>query len=93
MANIIITCDVASITFDYGDYATNGGVPYKKGSYDKSSVKSIEMAADESYIKFNNQYLSWEAGNYQVVDSVQGVAPTSQSHLYDLLVGCKSMEN
>lgn len=93
MANITIQCDDATFTFNYGDYATNGQVPYKMGSYDKQSVKSIELAADESFVKFDNIYLSWAAPTtYQIVDTVDGIEPSSQYDLYNLLVQCKLTE-
>lgn len=99
MANLTITCDEASIFVDYGTQAQL--VAVKKGCYDKSSVVSIEMAWDESYVfvkklDYGNLSLTYNPANTNpnllIVDSVHGIAPTSQQDLFNMLVECKLSE-
>lgn len=82
-----------SIWVDFGMYAMDVNVDGKGASYRASDISILIMEKDEShiivkmkdFITSNNWTVTWEVDpenpHYLVVDSVNGVAPTSQLDL------------
>lgn len=87
MAKITITSDDASLTVNYGDYSSVIGMKSEK--MNRSNV-SLALSQDGSYIEFNmtkwGLWLSDDGhGATRKVDSVNGVAPTSNEDLFNKL--------
>lgn len=88
MANITITSSTNLLKVDLGTYATAFGV--EKEYWHKHSIH-FKLVAGSTFIKAGEDNgtdiaLSYNAtANAYIVDSVDGVAPTSNSHLYSLL--------
>jgi len=87
MANIVITSSTNLIKVDWGTYATK----YSKEIWHKSSLH-LFLNNGNNYVEASEDNgtgttLSYSATtNCFIVDSVDGVAPTSNSDLYDKLV-------
>ena len=90
MANIVITSTTNSIKADFGVYAPT--IKIKKGAWRRDLITSFQLAdGDEfivAYVVGENRWnLSYTNGSANlIVDSVDGVAPTSNSDLYDKLI-------
>jgi hypothetical protein len=95
MANIVIVSTTNTIKIDNGIYAgLEGalGVIQKKATFRKSDVRRIALSpSDASVVVFLIEHglsfitsFNGSAGTLQV-DLVDGVAPTSNSDLYDKL--------
>lgn len=89
MANIVITTTTNIIKVDFNDLSSVTGI--KKGCWGDSII-AFQLVADESFIKvIVSGVPSWavsyngSTGTLQI-DSVDGVAPTSNSDLYNKLV-------
>lgn len=89
MAFITITSTTNMIHVDFGVYAAANGIP-KKEVFHKNDI-SFLLCYDESFVgvKYAGQ-VGWSvnydgAGENLQIDSVDGVAPTDNAHLYDLL--------
>lgn len=90
MANIVITSTANSIKVDFGDYASTVGMV--KGTWNKRTIESFKLAVSDAYItahtteepRWNLVYA--ESGNNLIVDSVDGVTPTSNNDLYNKLI-------
>ena len=92
MANIVITKTGNVVNVDFGNYAVSNSVDGKKASYKVDDISIVWLEKDDSvvyvrmkdYITTNNWRLSFEnVGNVFVVDSVDGVAPSSNQDLMD----------
>jgi hypothetical protein len=88
MANIIITSTTNSIKVDFGVYSTALGVT--RGIWKKDHIVNITELTDMVDINFENQP-DWKVSFDGVVDTFQvdsldGVAPTSNTDLYDKLI-------
>ena len=89
MANVTITSTANILKVDMGDYASEAGV--KKENWHKSSIH-FKLVAGETFVKVGEDngtdfaICFEETCNAYIVDSVDGVAPTSNEHLYNLLV-------
>jgi hypothetical protein len=93
MANIVITTNGNLVHVDFGNYSVSQSVDGKKASYLISDISIVWMEKDDSviYVKMkdaittNNWRLSWEYLDNEtfVVDSINGVAPTSNQDLMD----------
>jgi len=82
-----------SVWVDFGVYVADNSIDGKGASYRISDISILVMEKDEShiivkmkdFITSNNWTLSWQLDpdkpSYLVVDSVNGVAPTSQMDL------------
>jgi len=92
MAFITVTDTANNILVDFGVYS--GVIPsvlYSKAPFRKTAV-TFQLAADESFVRVearNGQ--SWSisfdgAGEILQIDSINAVAPTSNSDLYDKLI-------
>src|SRR3990172_10260578 len=86
MSNITITSTANTIELNYGDYAAAIGL--SKSLVVKSGVKFVNLAVASAYVEtaVNNLTLPLvyiASGSFYIVDSVDGVAPTSNSDLYD----------
>jgi hypothetical protein len=97
MANIVMTSTTNTIKCDNGVYSGVAGalgVIQKKATFRKDEVFRFSLAPDESYVQIlfksreKNYFLlsfNGSTGTLQV-DTIDGVAPTSNSDLYDKLV-------
>ena len=98
MANIVITKSGNSVIVDFGDYASLPNVDGRKASYKVDDIGIIWIEKDDSmvYVKIkmfitnNDWQLSYTTttGAF-TVDSVDGVAPTSNSDLFDKLTALR----
>jgi len=97
MAYMVMVSTTNSIKVDNGVYSgVSGalGVIQKKATFLKSEVFRFSLAPDESYVQIlfksrDNSYflLSFDGSSGTLkVDSIDGVAPTSNSDLYDKLI-------
>ena len=93
MSNIVVVKNGNSIEVDFGVYVSVANL--KKSSYDVNGIALVQLAGDDShvqvyvsienilwYLTFNNTYVGDE---YFIVDSIDGVVPTSNEHLYNLI--------
>lgn len=89
MANLVITSTTNSISVDFG---VLGVAPYpKKGTWNKNEIVQISLQPSDTFVKVINigdpeWQVSYDGNNGLQVDSVAGVAPTSNSDLYTKLV-------
>ena len=93
MANITVEKAGNSINVDFGKYHTIANI--QKSSYDVSDVKLIQLTADNTHVQVYVQventvwFLTFDqtytGSEYFIVDSIGGVAPTSNEHLYNLI--------
>lgn len=90
MPNVVITDTTNTIRVDFGDYASATG--FKKGSWPKDKIEHFKLDSDDEYVFALTQLdprwalsFNGSTGTFQV-DSVNGVAPTSNSDLYDKLI-------
>lgn len=89
MANIIVTSSTNAIKADFGVLGVSP-LP-KKGTWNKAQVISFTLSPSDAFLKAsilgeNEWQLSWNGTNGLQVDSIDGVAPTSNSDLYDKLL-------
>lgn len=89
MANITIVRQDAAISVNFGVYYPSDVVTYIEVCYQQSNFDLIGNAVSHIDIKFSDQEvfkvgIVQEDDNY-VIDSVDGVAPTSINHLFELL--------
>lgn len=93
MANIVITTSGNLVHVDFGVYSISESVDGKKASYLISDISIVWMEKDESHVRVkmkdsittNDWKLSYDDQHpdYFLVDSVNGVAPTSNQDLFD----------
>jgi hypothetical protein len=87
MANIVITSSTNLVKVDWGIYATS----FSKESWHKSSLH-LFLNNGNNYVQVSEDNGTGIALTYIattnafIVDSVDGVAPTSNSDLYDKLI-------
>lgn len=86
MPNITVTSTTNAIKVDFGDYYPT--LQFSKATFDKKHIESIKL---DSSVQINmDKEISWlvtydgASGTYQV-DSVDSVAPTSNTDLYNKL--------
>ena len=93
MANVIITSSANIIIVDFGVYSSFVG--YKKGLFQKRKI-SIQLISDLSFVRVENSNgehwaISYiQSGESLIVESVDGIAPTDNEHLFDLLTDLMS---
>ena len=92
MANIVITKTGNIINVDFGNYVVSSNVDGKKASYQVSDISIVWLEKDESivHVKMKDSIttrdwrLSFEATpDAFIVDSIDGVQPTSNQDLMD----------
>jgi hypothetical protein len=87
MANIVVTTTTGSILVDFGVYSTPLGM--SKGVWRKDTLININLRTDGVLVDIEGQS-DWlvsfdgKVGTFQI-DSIDGVAPTSDSDLFDKL--------
>lgn len=87
MANITIVSTTNSIQVDFGDYSSSIGVTC--GSYNKAAINHISCDADVIFIYLINGgvwKVDFDGSNAYKIDSVDSVAPTDNSDLYQKLI-------
>jgi hypothetical protein len=90
MANIVITSTTNSIKLVYNTYTSNPLIP-DKDCWHKSTAH-FSLSNGSAYVRASEDNgmdidLSWDgATGTMQVDSIDGVAPTSNSDLYDKLI-------
>jgi len=89
MANIVITTTTNSVKFDLGVYSSVVG--FSKATRRKESLNRICLYTN--YVEYltleNKSYIVHYTTNTEgalIVDSIDGVAPSSLSDLYDKLI-------
>ena len=88
MANIVVTSTLNTIVVDFGVYSSVVG--YKKANFQKRMI-SIQLIFDLSFVRVENSQGNNWAVSYAtfeealVIDFVDGIAPTDNEHLFDLL--------
>ena len=90
MANLVITSSTNCIKVDFGVLASVGHLPIK-GVWTKEHVIRFSLEHGNAYVKIQTvSELEWQVSfngvNGLQVDSVDAVAPVSNSDLYDKLV-------
>lgn len=89
MANLVITDSTNAIKVDFG---VLGVAPYpKKGAWNKNEIVTIQLQPSDTFVKIINigeaeWQTSFDGNNGLQVDTVNGVAPSSNSDLYDKLI-------
>jgi hypothetical protein len=87
MANIVITKVGNSIKVDFGVYSGTGRLEMLKSSFDARDIQRVDQYSDHLHVGMRGQSPDWEVAisgtAYLVVDSIDGVAPSSISDLYD----------
>ena len=94
MANIVITKTANLINVDFGIYSVSNDVDGKKATYKVEDISIIWLEKEESIVNLkmkdaittDHWLLSYDgiSGTYQV-DTIDGVAPTSNQDLMDKL--------
>ena len=88
MANIVVTSTLNTIVVDFGVYSSVVG--YKIANFQKRMI-SAQLIEDLSFVRVeNSQGIHWSVSyaTFQealVIDSIDGIAPTNNEHLFDLL--------
>lgn len=94
MANIVIVSTGNYIDVDFGIYATSSGVDGRRATYQKADLSIVYLEKDDSivYIKMKDYITSslWlvsfdSTSDALMIDSINGVAPTSNIDLYNKL--------
>lgn len=91
MANIVVTSTANSIKVEFNIYSTI--VDMIKGTWSKASIQNVLLRTDGVLVDVLTQpdwLVSFDGsvGTFQI-DSIDGVAPTSNSDLYDKLIALK----
>ena len=101
MANAVVTKTGNSVIVAFNDYSSNVNIEAKKRSYCIADIVEVELEEDLSHVlvvmRHAHEQLTWEltydsayAGTkYFIIDSVEGVAPMSQSDLFDKLTALR----
>jgi len=90
MANLVVVSDVNKIECDFGVYAATAKI--LQGAWQRDSITSITIDADEDYIEVHTKDgYNWTVcyaafSGAMIIDSVNGVAPSSTLDLYDKLI-------
>ena len=91
MANVVVTSTANIIKVDFGIYAGTF-TPYQKAIFHKNVI-SFQTPAAGGFVRVEDrQGQNWAvsfdgAGESLQVDSVDGVVPTDNDDLYNLLIG------
>lgn len=86
MANIVVTSTVNYIKVDFGDYYPSS-YPISKAYYNVNDIEKVELFSNMVKVHMlasdKDWELSFDGGTGFQVDTVDGVAPTSNSDLCD----------
>jgi aminopeptidase-like protein len=89
MSNLTVALSGQSIYVDFGDYYNpNSNIEWLKATYHKESLHKVELLADHLHIQMEYEPLwqvtcpSVSGGPYFIIDSVNGVTPTSNEDLF-----------
>ena len=92
MANLVVTRTGNVITVVFNDYHTNGFIDLKQSSYNATSYISKVHVMDDHVLVWGSDNKLWKVitpnGDQTkglIVDSVNGVIPTSIDHLFTLI--------
>lgn len=101
MANVVITVSGNSLIVDYGDYSSSGAVDALSASYCACDIVEIQRAKDDSHclvmMRDAHGKRQWEVtydatysgDEYFIIDSIDTVAPTSNSDLFNKLTALR----
>lgn len=90
MANIVVTSTTTKVSADFG--ALSSAIGLSKGTWHKDDITSIALGNGSNWVEVHTKDgHDWKVcytayADSLVVDSVDGVAPTSNSDLYTKLV-------
>ena len=88
MANVVVITTPNLFIVDFGVFAPLVG--YKKATFQKGSI-SFQLVNDETFVRVEdsrggNWSVSYNlSGQALIIDSVDGVAPTSNEDLFNIL--------
>jgi hypothetical protein len=94
MANVVITSSGNYIDVDFGIYAVSSSVDGRKATYKKDDISIIWLEKDDLFVDVkmkdaittNHWRLSFNATPEAfIIDSIDGIAPTSNIDLYNKL--------
>jgi len=97
MANIVIVKTGNSLIVTFNAYGSNPNIDSKSRGYSIENLSEIDEIYDETHIIIHmssthekgNWSVTWDAAylgtEYFIIDSVDGVAPTSQADLFSKL--------
>lgn len=96
MANLVLTSTTNTVTVNYGVYGGNPANPFSEGVYAKTYLVRFQISADGNFIEMffsdgsvsnvtwsqsNNPTVPTDGMALSTIDSIDGVAPTSQADL------------
>ena len=94
MANIVITSTANTIIVDFGDYAVLENIDGKKAVYNITDISIVWLEKDDSFINVKMkdaittpywQISYMETTGALIVDSIDGVAPTDNVDLFNMI--------
>jgi hypothetical protein len=100
MANLVLTSTTNTVTVNFGVYGGTPANPFSEGLYSKSYLVRFNLSADGTFIQMyfsdgsisnvtwnqsNNPADPEDGLNLSTIDSIDGVAPTSQADLLSKL--------
>lgn len=92
MAYITVVRTGEDIDVDFGVYGDGDHNP-TEARYFNTDIIKIEKFSNHVAISMRSEriwYMVWEAtGNYMIIDSIDGVAPTSNADLFTKLKGLR----
>jgi len=94
MANVVVTSSGNSIIVDFGVYVGADFIPMSKASYHKTNLAEVKLYSDHVRIEMTGVREDWSictagAGTGLIVDTVDGVAPSSLSDLFDKITALR----
>ena len=95
MANLVVTTSANSIVVAFNDYS--GAIGATKRSFSPQNMTEVSLMTDEVRVYMDVTHDLWRltydssySGNEKfIVDSVDGVAPTSESDLFDKITALR----
>ena len=95
MANLVITSTAYTVNVDFNIYSEAANV--KRESFRRDEISEVKEHHAGTYLtivmlddeEFDVSYNTYKGT--MIVDSVDGVAPTDNDHLFDLLVGLQQV--
>lgn len=90
MANLVVTSTATKISVDFG--ALSSAVGFSKGTWEKDVIGSVVLDSATNWVEVHTKTGdNWKVcytayADSLVIDSIDGVAPTSNSDLYTKIV-------